>query len=104
MVFDPIDFSEFIDEAYRDQEEFRAAARIYCALLEGLDDNMNLVDGAYDHYAKTFRRALDGYVDCVVNAHVDGEEVATHVEFVKKRATSGSHHLQEQFIRAADEL
>jgi uncharacterized Zn finger protein len=106
VVFDPIDFSEFFDlaEAYRGQEEFRAAATIYRALLEGLDENMNLVDGAYDHYAKTFRSALDGYVDCVVNARLDEKTVSTHVQFLEDRATSGTHHLQKQFGRATDEL
>jgi uncharacterized Zn finger protein len=106
VVFDPIDFSEFFDlaEAYRRREEYRAAATIYRALLEGLDDNMNLVDGAYDHFAKAFRRALDGYVDCVAKADLDGTEASTHVQFLDERAVSGTHHLREQFVRAAEEL
>jgi len=106
VVFDPIDFSELLDlaEEYRAQEEFQSAATVYRALVEGLDDNMNLVDGAYDHFAQAFQSALDGYVDCVVNAELDAEENADHVQFLEKRAASGTDYLQEQFVRAADEL
>jgi uncharacterized Zn finger protein len=106
VVFDPIDFSELLDlaEEYRAQEEFQSAATVYRALVEGLDDNMNLVDGAYDHFAQAFQSALDGYVDCVANAELDAEENADHVQFLEKRAASGTDYLQEQFVRAADEL
>ena len=65
VVFEPIDFSELFDlaEEYRSQDEYRSAATVYRALVEGLDDNMDLVDGAYDHFAQAFQRALDGYVE-----------------------------------------
>jgi uncharacterized Zn finger protein len=106
VVLEPIDFSESFDlaEEYRAQEGYRSAATVYRALVEGLDDNMNLVDGAYDHFAGAFRRALDGYIDCVANAELDAEENADHVRFLEKRAVSGTDYLQEQFVRAADEL
>jgi uncharacterized Zn finger protein len=106
VVFKPIDFSELFDlaEEYRAQEGYRSAATVYRALVEGLDDNMNLVDGAYDHFAQAFRRALDGYIDCVANAELDAEEKADHVRVLEQRAASGTDYLQEQFVRAADEL
>jgi uncharacterized Zn finger protein len=91
-------------EEYRAQEGYRSAATVYRALVEGLDDNMNLVDGAYDHFAQAFRRALDGYIDCVANAELDAEEKADHVRVLEQRAASGTDYLQEQFVRAADEL
>jgi len=106
VVFDPIDFSELLDlaEEYRAQEEFQSAATVYRALVEGLDDNMNLVDGAYDHFAQAFQTALDGYVDCVADADFDAQENSNHVQFLDERAALGTDYLQEQFIKAADEL
>lgn len=106
VVFEPIDFSDLFDLAdeYRARDEYRSAATVYRALVEGLDDNMNLVDGAYDHFARTFRRALDGYVDCVANADLDAAEVSRHVQFLDERAASGTDYLREQFDSAADEL
>jgi uncharacterized Zn finger protein len=106
VVFEPIDFSEFFDlaEEYRAQDEYRSAATVYRALVEALDDNMDLVDGAYDHFAQAFQRALDGYVDCVANGEFGVEETTEHVRFLEERAASGTDYLREQFVRAADEL
>jgi len=78
VVFEPIDFSELFDlaEEYRSQDQYRSAVTVYRALVEGLDNNMNLVDGAYDHFAQAFQRALDGYIDCVANADFDARETS----------------------------
>lgn len=106
VVFEPIDFSEFFDLAdeYRAQDEYRSAATVYRALVKGLDDNMDLVDGAYDHFAGAFQTALDGYVDCVANADLDAKERASHLQFLDERAASGTEYLRDQFVRAADEI
>jgi uncharacterized Zn finger protein len=106
VVFEPIDFSEFFDlaEEYRTWDEYRSAATVYRALVEGLDDDMDLVDGAYDHFAQAFRRALDGYVDCVAAGEFGVEETAEHARFLEERTVSGTDYLREQFVRAADEL
>ena len=106
VVFEPIDFSELFDlaEEYRSQDEYRSAATVYRALVEGLDDNMDLVDGAYDHFTQAFQRALDGYVDCVANADFDAQETSNHLQFLDQRAASGADYLREQFLKAADEL
>ncbi|MFC6941187.1 SWIM zinc finger domain-containing protein [Salinirubellus sp. GCM10025818] len=106
VVFEPIDFSEFFDlaEEHRARDEYRSAATVYRALVEGLDDNMDLVDGAYDHFAQAFQRALDGYVDCVVAGEFGVGETAEHVRFLEERAVSGTDYLRERFVRAADEL
>jgi len=106
VVFEPIDFSELFDLAgeYRAQEEYRSAATVYRAIVEGLDDNMNLVDGAYDHFAQAFQRALDGYVDCVANADFDAQETSNCVQLLDERAASGTDYLRDQFVKAADEL
>jgi uncharacterized Zn finger protein len=106
VVFEPIDFSELFDlaEEYRVQEEYRSAVTVYRALVEGLDDNTNLVDGAYDHFAEAFQRALDGYVDCVASGDFDAEETANHAQFLDERAASGTDYLRERFVTAADEL
>jgi uncharacterized Zn finger protein len=106
VVFEPIDFSELFDlaEEYRGQEEYQSAATVYRALVEGLDDNIDLVDGAYDHFAQAFQRALDGYVDCVANADLGAEETADHMRFLEERSASGTDFLREQFVGAENEL
>ena len=104
VVFEPIDFSEWFDLAteYREQGRNASAAAVYRALVESLDDNMDRVDGAYDHFSQAFSRALDGYVDCAADRDVDGATDA--VAFLDKRAESGTPYLGDQFERAAAEL
>ncbi len=106
VVFEPIDFSEWFDLAseYRDQERHPAAGAVYRALVESLADNMERVDGAYDHYSQAFTRALDGYVDCVAATEYDPDAVADAVAFLEEQATSGTPLLAEHFERAADDL
>lgn len=73
-MIEAIDFSRFTDlaERYRERGNYRHAATIYRALAEGIDENMNLVDAAYDHYAQAFRSTLDAYVECVSMADLGG--------------------------------
>lgn len=106
VVFDPIDFSEFFNlaERYRAQNELQAAATVYRALVEGLDDNMEYVDGAYDHFANAFQTALDEYVDCLANADFTAEKQTAALEFLQGRAASGTPHLRDRFREAANEL
>jgi len=106
VVFEPIDFSEWFNLAneYRDQDRNASAAAVYRALVESLDDNMDRVDGAYDHFSQAFTRALDGYVDCAAAAtrEIDGSTDA--VAFLDERVASGTPYLADQFERAAAEL
>jgi uncharacterized Zn finger protein len=106
VVVDAIDFSRFTDLAtrYRERENYRQAATIYRALAEGIDENMDLVDAAYDHYAKVFTTALDGYVECVVRADFETGEQRAHVEFLSERATSGTDYLQEYYEDALADI
>jgi len=106
VVFEPIDFAQWFDLAneYRKQGEYRSTMIVYRALIESLDDNMERVDGAYDHFSKAFSRALDGYVDCVVATERDADTVTDAVAFLNERATSGTPFLAEHFERAAAEL
>jgi len=106
VVFEPIDFTQWFDLAdeYREQGRYASAATVYRALTESLDENMERVDGAYDHFSCAFSRALDGYVDCVAAAGRDGDAVADAVEFLTERATSGTPFLAEHFEMAAVDL
>lgn len=106
VVFDPIDFSKFFDLAatYRERDEHQLAATVYRALIEGFDDNMDSVDGAYDHFAETVQTALDSYVDCLANADFAAEEQTASLDFLKNRAASGIPHLRDRFQNAANEL
>jgi uncharacterized Zn finger protein len=106
VVFEPIDFSEWFDLAseYRDQRRYASAAAVYRAVVESLDDNMERVDGAYDHFSQEFTRALNGYVDCVAASDPDAEGAADAVAFLEGRSTSGTPFLSEHFERAATEL
>ena len=53
VVVDAIDFTRFTDlgKRYENQGQYRQAAAVYRGLVAGIDDNIELVDGAYDHYA-----------------------------------------------------
>ena len=106
VVFEPIDFTQWFDLAneYRKQGQYAAAATVYRALAESLDDNMERVDGAYDHFSRAFSRALDGYVDCVAVAERDADAVTGTVAFLEERVTSGTPFLAEHFEKAAIEL
>jgi uncharacterized Zn finger protein len=106
VVTGAIDFSRFLDlaEQYRDRDRHLAAAAVYRALFEGIDDNETRIDGAYDHYAKTIRTALDGYVDCVLAADPDPETVDTYAGVLEARAASDPSVNSEQFRRALDDL
>jgi uncharacterized Zn finger protein len=106
VVFDPIDLSAYLylASAYREQEADESAATVYRGLIEGLDDNMELVDGAYDHFTGAFQRALDGYVECAAKADIDADERSGYVQFLDERSTSGTDFLRERFENAAAEL
>jgi uncharacterized Zn finger protein len=106
VVFEPIDFRKYFDlaETHRDRGQYESAATIYRGLVEALDDDMELVDGAYDHFSESFADALDGYVDCVAAADLEPDEIDRRVGFLAERAASGTPFLRERFERAADDL
>jgi len=106
VVFEPIDFTQWFDLAneYREQERYASAATVYRALVRSLDDNIERVDGAYDHFSRAVSQALDGYVDCVAAMERDADPVTDAVAFLDERATSGTPFLAEHFERAAVEL
>ncbi|WP_338738953.1 SWIM zinc finger family protein [Haloplanus salilacus] len=106
VVFEPIDFTQWFDLAneYREQGRYASAATVYRALVESLDDNMERVDGAYDHFSSAFSRALNGYVDCVATTERDADAVTDAVTFLEERVTSGTPFLAEHFEKAAVEL
>ncbi|QIB79904.1 SWIM zinc finger domain-containing protein [Haloferax volcanii] len=106
VVFEPIDFTQWFDLAneYREQGRYASAATVSRALVESLNDNMERVDGAYDHFSRAFSRALDGYVDCVTSAERDADAITDAVAFLDERATSGTPLLAEHFEKAAVEL
>jgi uncharacterized Zn finger protein len=106
VVFEAIDFSRFFEIAgeYRDRERHLAAATVYRALFEEVDERYNLVDGAYDHYARAIQRALDGYVECVLATDPDPEAFDTYAGVLEARATTEPRINDEQFRRAFDDL
>ncbi|WP_049982650.1 SWIM zinc finger domain-containing protein [Halorubrum sp. BV1] len=106
VVFEPIDFSEWFDLSteYREQGRDAAAAAVYRALVESLDDNMERVDGVYDHFSQAFTRALDGYVESAAAADGEADGATDAVAFLEERMESGTPYLGDQFERAAAEL
>lgn len=106
VVVEAIDFSRFTDlaERHRERGSYRQAAAIYRGLAEGIDENMDRVDAAYDHYARAFQSALDGYVECVSKADLSPEERAEYVDSLAERAVVGTDYLREHYAAAADEL
>jgi uncharacterized Zn finger protein len=105
-VYDAIDFSRFFEiaEQYRDRDRYLAAATVYRAVFEEIDEKYNWIGGAYDHYAKSIQTALDGYADCVLATDPTPEEFDTCAGVLEKRATTEPRINDEQFRRALDDL
>jgi len=105
-VFTVIDFSRFFEMAgqYCDRDRYLAAATVYRALFEEVDEQFELIDGAYDHYAQTLQRALDGYVECILAANLTPEKFDTYAGVLEERASTESVINNEQFRRAFDNL
>ena len=106
VVIDAIDFSQLTDlgERYQDRGRYRQSAAVYRGLVAGIDDNIELVDGAYDHYARVFRESLDAYVECVTAADLSSTEYDAYEQFLVERIESGSHIHREQFERTLSTL
>ncbi|WP_340100111.1 SWIM zinc finger family protein [Salinibaculum salinum] len=106
VVFEAIDFSRFFEIAkqYRDRERYLAAATVYRAVFEEIDEKYNWIDGAHDHYAKTIQTALDGYADCILATDPTPEEFDTYAGVLEARATTEPRINDEQFWRALDDL
>ncbi|MEF8882114.1 MAG: hypothetical protein V5A34_06285 [Halapricum sp.] len=105
-VYEAIDFSRFFEiaEQYRDRDRYLAAATVYRAVFEEVDEKYNWIDGAYDHYAQTMQRALDGYADCVLATDPTPEEFDTYAGVLEARATTEPRINDEQFWRALDDF
>jgi uncharacterized Zn finger protein len=106
VVVDAIDFSQFTDigEHYRARGRYRQAAAVYRGLVAGIDDNLHLVDAAYDHYAQVFQEGLDAYVECVTAADLDPHERKEYEAFLNERAEAGAGPHRTQFERALSVL
>ena len=106
VVVEAIDFSRFLESAdqYRERGHYRAAAMIYRALFEGIEENMGRVDAAYDHYAETFQTALDSYVGCVLATDLSDDEYEAHVGTLSERAAESVDYLAERYVTALERL
>lgn len=105
-VFEAIDFSQFFEiaEQYRDRDRYLAAATVYRAVFEEVDEKYNWIDGAYDHYTRTIQTALDEYADCILATDPSSEEFDTYAGVLEARATMEPPSNSEQFWRALDDL
>ena len=105
-VYEAIDFSRFFEiaEQYRDRDRYLAAATVYRAVFEEVDEKSTWIDGAYDHYAKTIQTALDGYADCVLATDPTPEEFETYAGVLEARTSTEPPINNEQFRRALGNL
>ena len=105
-VYDAIDFSRFFEiaEQYRNRDRYLAAATVYRAVFEEVDEKYEWVNGAYDHYAKTIQKAIDGYADCILATDPTPEEFDTYAGVLEARTTTDLVLNSEQFWRAIDDL
>jgi uncharacterized Zn finger protein len=105
-VYEAIDFSRFFEIAdrYRERSRYLAAATVYRAVFEEVDEKSNWIDGAYDHYARTIQTALDGYADCVLATDPSPEEFDTYAGVLEACASREPPINSEQFWRALDDL
>ncbi|WP_020222944.1 SWIM zinc finger family protein, partial [Halarchaeum acidiphilum] len=62
-----LDFTEYYDVATAHEEagEYEQAARVYRALAETIQENLDRIEDASGHYPDHVRRAINGYVACV---------------------------------------
>jgi uncharacterized Zn finger protein len=106
VVVEAIDFSQFTDvgEHYRERGRYRQAAAVYRGLVAGLDDNIHLVDAAYDYYARVFQEGLEAFVECVTAADLDPHEREEYEAFLTERSKTGAGPHKEQFKRALSML
>lgn len=106
VVTEAIDFSHFFEQAeqYRTRDRYCEAATIYRAIAEGIETNENRIDAAYDHYARTFQTALDGYVECVEAADLDETERQNAIAVLSERANNAIGPYAERYRDAADTL
>lgn len=106
VVTGAIDFSQLTDlaERYRENGNYEQTAAVYRGLSEGIAENMNLVDGAYDHYSQTFQSALDGYVECLATADLDDATVEEHAEYLETRVGEAVDYLARRYEKALDDL
>ena len=105
-VFEAIDFSWVFEiaEQYRERNRYLAAATVYRAVFEEVDEKSNWINGAYNHYARTLQRALDGYADCVLATDPSPEEFDTYAGVLEARVSTEPPINNEQFWRALDDL
>jgi len=106
VVYEAIDFSRFFEiaEQYRDRERYLAAATVYRAVFEEVDEKYNWIDGAYDHYAQVIQTALDGYADCVLATDPTPSAFDTYAGVLEARTAADPAINNEQFWRALDDL
>jgi len=106
IVVEAIDFSWFLDtsDRYRERGHHRAAATIYRALFEGIEQNMDRVDAAYGHYMETFQTALDRFVECVRAADLSDDEYQARVDAISERTTVAVDYLAERYVAALETL
>ncbi|THE66707.1 hypothetical protein D8Y22_00830 [Salinadaptatus halalkaliphilus] len=106
VVYEAIDFSRFfgLADQYRDHDRHLAAATVYRAVFEEVDEKSNWIDGAYDHYARTIQRALDSYADCILATDPTPEEFDTYAGVLEARTTTEPPINNEQFRRELDNL
>ena len=105
-VYEAIDLSRFFEiaEQYRDRDRYLAAATVYRAIFEEVDEKYSWVDGPYDHFARTIQRAIDGYGDCVLATDPSPKEFETYAGVLEARATSEPPINNEQFRRELGNL
>ena len=106
LITEAIDFSHFFEQAeqHRSRDRYREAATIYRAITEGVERNEDRIDAAYDHYARSFKRALDGYVECVRAADLSDEAYQEAVTALAERAGDAIGLYAEQYRNALDRL
>jgi len=106
IVVEAIGFSRFLEPAdrYRERDRYRAAATIYRALFEGIEQNMDRIDAAYDHYTETFQTALDRYVECVQAADLSDDGYQARVDAISDRTTGAVDYLAERYAAALETL
>ena len=105
-MFEAIDLSRFFEiaEQYRDRDRYLAAATVYRAVFEEVDEKYTWVEGPYDHFTQTIQTAIEGYADCILATDPTPEEFDTYAGVLEARTATEPPINNEQFRRELDNL
>lgn len=101
-----VDFSTFeqIAEINVSKERFLEAAKIYQALFESIDEQMESIDESSGYYESKFSNCLSNYVSCIKSENLDAKAKRNPIKYLFDKYISGSQYFEDEYLQAMEEL